>query len=300
MEHIERQLVSIGIPTYNSEDRLGPLLENFQRQTYQDLEIIVSDDASKDDTFGVCESYAAKDGRIRCIRQQKNLGQLDNFPFVLKQATGRYFMWASDDDHWSEYFVEKLVRALNEHAECAVAMSSYARVFEDRPQKIFLLTGPYDLRGKSYFYSFRNMALDAPIHTISYGIFRRDFLNRLMRRRRPECMRWERVLMAELTLATHIYTIPDVLFFKHENPVPVAARYQDMLSRAYGKPFALFRYAWALLWRQISSPMIPLSRKAYVVIPWIELLWWRKRSYVEDAVRGVRILYAQKLKSRHK
>ncbi|MDP3770299.1 MAG: glycosyltransferase family 2 protein [bacterium] len=287
---MKQGLVSIGIPTYNSQDRLGPLFENFQKQTYRNLELIVSDDASRDNTFAVCQSYAAKDSRMRCIRQEKNLGQLGNFPFVLSQAKGEYFMWASDDDHWSHEFVEKLVSVLEAHPECGVAMSSYARVFTDRSQKVFLMEGPYDLSGKSYFYSFRQMVLDAPIHAISYGIFRRDFLTALMQRPRPGCMRWERVLMAEVTLVTHISTIPEVLFFKHENPIPMATRYQDVLSHAYGKPFALLRYAVALLFRQITSPMIPLYRKVYVVIPWIELMVWRRRSYFEDLVRGIKII----------
>ena len=284
------KLVSIGIPTYNSENRLGALLENFQKQTYRNLELIVSDDASKDNTFAVCASYAAHDLRIRCMRQEKNLGQLGNFPFVLREAKGEYFMWASDDDHWSDHFVEKLVSVLDAHPECGVAMSSYARVFEDRPQKVFLMEGPYDLNEKSSFYLFRRMVLDAPIHTISYGIFRRDFLTRLMKRPRPECMRWERVLMAEITLATEVRTIPEVLFFKHENPIPMGTRYQDALSRAYGKPFALSRYAIALLLRQFTSPMIPWYRKLYVIIPWIELLLWRRWSYFEDLVRGFKII----------
>ena len=284
------KLVSIGIPTYNSQDRLGALLQNFQKQTYRNLELIVSDDASGDNTFAVCAAYAAKDSRIRCIRQEKNLGQLGNFPFVLTEAKGEYFMWASDDDRWSDEFVEKLVGVLDARPECGVAMSSYARVFEDRPQKVFLFEGSYDLSGKSYFYSFRRMVLDAPIHTISYGIFRREFLARLMQRPRPGCMRWERILMAEVTLATSIFTILEVLFFKHENPIPMATRYPDALSRAYGKPFALSRYAIALLFRQFTSPMIPWYRKLYVMIPWIELLLWRRWSYFEDVVRGIKIM----------
>ena len=209
---MSRPLVSIGIPTYNSQDRLGLLLENFQKQTYASLEIIVSDDASKDNTFAVCQSYAANDSRIRCVRQEKNVGQLGNFPFVLGEATGEYFMWASDDDHWSHDFIGTLVGALDAHPECDVAMSSYARERDDRTPETFVFEGAYDLRGKSFFYSFRKMVLDKPVHIISYGIFRRKFLAQLMRRPRPGCMRWERVLMAEVVLATRVHTIPDVLF----------------------------------------------------------------------------------------
>lgn len=96
--------------------------------------------------------------------------------------------------------------------------------------------------------------------------------------------------MAEVTLATLICTIPKVLFFKHENPIPMATRYQDALSRAYGKPFALFRYAFALLFRQLTSPMIPWYRKLYVIIPWLELIVWRRRSYFEDLVCGIKVI----------
>lgn len=285
---MSNNLVSIGIPTYNSADRLGPLLENFLKQTYTNLEIIVSDDASKDNTYAVCQSYAAGDSRVRCIRQEKNLGQLGNFPFVLKEAKGEYFMWASDDDHWSYQFVEKLVAVLDQHPDYGLAMSSHTRLFEKRLPKAVRMTGRFDLTHQSHFSNFRKMALGEGIHCIFYGIFRRKFLADLMRRQRPECICWDRVVMAEVTLATRVYTLPEILFFKHQNPVPVRKRYKDKLSNAYMRQFPHSRYLLSLLFRQLSSPLIPRYRKWYAAVVWFEVVIRKADTVGSDIKRAIK------------
>ena len=90
--------ISIGMPIYNGEQFLHQRLESILSQTFTDFELIISDNASTDSTGKICEEYARKDHRIRYIRQEKNIGALLNFNFVLKEAKFNYFVWMASDD----------------------------------------------------------------------------------------------------------------------------------------------------------------------------------------------------------
>src|SRR3954467_5074495 len=93
--------LTVGLPTYNGEDYLASALDSLLAQTFTDFELIISDNASTDATESICREYAAKDARIRYIRQEKNRGAASNFRFVLDKSGGKYFMWAACDDFWS-------------------------------------------------------------------------------------------------------------------------------------------------------------------------------------------------------
>ena len=98
--------VSIGMPVYNGEKDLRRVLDSLLNQTFEDFDLIISDNASTDATKEICLEYADKDKRIRYIRQTKNLGAASNFRYVLNEAHGKYFMWAAADDVRSLEFLE--------------------------------------------------------------------------------------------------------------------------------------------------------------------------------------------------
>ncbi len=98
-------LVTIAIPTYNRADGyLKAALGSAVGQTYPNLEIIVSDNCSSDDTALVVSGF--KDPRIRYFRQEKNIGANNNFNFCLGRANGKYFLLLQDDDLIDADFIE--------------------------------------------------------------------------------------------------------------------------------------------------------------------------------------------------
>ena len=103
-------VVTIGIPTYNRANGYLPeALESALAQTYPNLEIVVSDNGSSDNTEAVVRSYA--DPRIRYFRQQPPVSPNDNFNFCLQQANGVYFLMLHDDDVIDPGFVDTCLRA---------------------------------------------------------------------------------------------------------------------------------------------------------------------------------------------
>jgi glycosyltransferase involved in cell wall biosynthesis len=107
-------LVSIGIPTYNrAGSYLKQAIESARSQTYPNIEIIISDNCSSDDTEEVVGSFS--DSRIRYYRQEINIGPNNNFNFCLNQARGDYFLLFQDDDLIDDDFIE-----------CCMKSASYA------------------------------------------------------------------------------------------------------------------------------------------------------------------------------
>lgn len=98
--------VSIGMPVYNGSKYIREALNALISQSYTDFELIISDNASTDDTEKICREYAVRDERVKYIRQSRNLGGTANFKFVLDKSVGKYFMWAACDDIRSPDFLD--------------------------------------------------------------------------------------------------------------------------------------------------------------------------------------------------
>lgn len=122
--------VSIGLPVYNREGLVAKTLESLLAQTFTDFEIIISDNGSTDGTEAVCRDYAARDARVRYIRQPRNLGLLGNFNFVMKAARGKYFMWTASDDLCEPEFVSELVKCLERDPQLALVMADLKYISE--------------------------------------------------------------------------------------------------------------------------------------------------------------------------
>ena len=123
-------MISIGLPVYNSETFIREAIDSLLKQTFVDFELIISDNASTDRTGAICHEYAARDNRIRYIRQSKNIGATANFHFVLEEAVGEYFMWAAGDDKCEPTFIECLLAVFNEDKDVVLAMSDVRNISE--------------------------------------------------------------------------------------------------------------------------------------------------------------------------
>ena len=117
--NLETSLVSVVIPTYNRPEYLKQAIDSAVRQTYRNIEIIVSDNCSTDNTQEVVASF--QDSRIRYWRQPENLGMFANQMHAFKMGRGKYIASLHDDDMWNEDFLEKLVPHLEEHPDIILA-----------------------------------------------------------------------------------------------------------------------------------------------------------------------------------
>lgn len=119
----EEPLISVIIPTYNRPQYLEKAIASAVQQTYQNLEIIVSDDCSAENPQSIIDSF--KDSRIRFRRNSPNLGVALNVYSAIQEAKGKYVATLNDDDAWDQYFLEKLVSPLEANPDLALAFCDY-------------------------------------------------------------------------------------------------------------------------------------------------------------------------------
>ncbi len=90
--------VSVAIPVFNGADFLADAIELVLNQTFDDLELIICDNASTDGTPEICRKYQSRDRRVRYFRNERNLGAVPNFNRAVAHARGSYFKWLAHDD----------------------------------------------------------------------------------------------------------------------------------------------------------------------------------------------------------
>ena len=105
--------VSVGLPVYNGAVYLEEALESLVTQSFEDLEIIISDNGSTDSTPAICRGFAAADRRIRYVRHDVNRGAAFNHNWVATAATSPYFRWFAYDDVLDPRCIEACVDVLD-------------------------------------------------------------------------------------------------------------------------------------------------------------------------------------------
>lgn len=117
----EAPLISVGILSYNRPDTIGAAIEGIISQTYQNLEILIADNASPDPRVdAIIRSYAERDARIQYTRHKENGGPYYNGSFLRNSYSGQYYLHASDDDVYYPTFIEKMY-ALHQQGDYALA-----------------------------------------------------------------------------------------------------------------------------------------------------------------------------------
>lgn len=109
--------VSLGLPVNNGEKYLSQTLDSLLGQTFDDFELIISDNGSTDLTPQICQYYSKRDKRIHYYRYEQNLGAAWNFNNAFKLSHGMYFKWVAHDDIISPTFLKKCVDILDSHPE---------------------------------------------------------------------------------------------------------------------------------------------------------------------------------------
>ena len=123
--------VSIGMPVFNDIRFVEKAIVSILNQSFHDFELLLSDDCSSDGSAAVCKKYALADARVKYIRQDANIGISKNMEFLLRESTGKYFMWAANDDVWDKEFVRILKENLENNQEAVSSFCAYAQVDED-------------------------------------------------------------------------------------------------------------------------------------------------------------------------
>lgn len=168
---MKQPLVTIGVPAYNEGAYIREALESLLKQTYQNLEIIVADNGSTDDTAAMCQEFVAKDPRVVHIRHPRNIGQNANFNHLPRIASGTYFAWASAHDFMDIDFVEKCVASLEADPNAVLACPRTVYLDEQGNKTGQKIRNPFDIRRMQPAKRFRETMWRVDCNIV-YGMYR--------------------------------------------------------------------------------------------------------------------------------
>jgi glycosyltransferase involved in cell wall biosynthesis len=223
-------LVSIVLPVRNGADRIEGAVRSVLAQDHENLQLVISDNASTDGTEEICRDLAAGDRRIRYRRHPVNVGLFDNFVGTVALTEGAYFRWVGDDDRLEPSCVSRSLRAFAEDDRLVLVTTQVAYTGPDGT----VATAPLDRPG---------LGSDDPVERFTtmlrllneshllvdplYGLLRRDPTAGIRRR---NMLREDEVFAAKLALAGPWGHVPEVLAhrnWKHD-PLPAIARRLDV------------------------------------------------------------------------
>ena len=208
--------VTLAMPVYNGERYMEEALRSMTAQDFEDLEILINDNASTDRTAEIAQDYASKDKRIRHIRNETNLGAAPNYDRGLELARGEFLKWCAHDDTISENFVSACVKALD--AEPAASMA-FGRVQCIDSQGEFIPVRPgaqlgavlFDDPAERFHHTIMNSGSCYPI----FGLFRTEALRKSLGHQ--PYYGSDRALLAELALMGKMIEVEEAIAFNRDH-----------------------------------------------------------------------------------
>ena len=228
--------LSVGLPVYNGQKYLAEAIDSLLSQSFEDFELIISDNASTDDTADICKRYAEQDSRVRYIRQPQNIGLSPNHNFVVDEARGEFFKWAACDDLYGRDLLLRCVEALDANPRVVLAHSWTAAIdgtgkvtqaykyplATDSPSAperfrsfLFGSSGLFEspeARGHRLVRMDNNGILRA---CDEYGVIRTEILRHVAPH--DSYHHEDRIVVAELLMHGPFYEAPDWLYFRRDH-----------------------------------------------------------------------------------
>ncbi len=210
---IQNSRVSIGLPVHNGENFVREAIDSILVQTFEDFELIISDNGSTDETEEICREYAAQDKRVRYYRNKENMGASTNYTRLFELASGEYFKWAAHDDVCRPDFLARCVEVLDRDPTVVLcytrtitidARGRFGKEWPSRPE--FASPIPYR-RFREVFARRETFAI--------WGLIRSNVLKKT--RLLGNFAAHDRPLLTELSLHGRFYEIPDFLFLEREH-----------------------------------------------------------------------------------
>ena len=277
-----KPLVSVGLAVYNGEAYLSQSLDSLLAQDYENIELIISDNASTDRTGEICHSYASGDDRIRYYRNDQNRGPVWNFNRVFELAWGEYFMWACHDDYWDPQYLRSCIEALENHDTAVLAATMCKSVDSTTGELILIDKG---LSTISLSFSERFKSYKSAIHGGScigglfYGVYKRDVLSRCMPLKNRITI--DHLLLAEICFLGDFITVQRPLMTKRWGGASASIKSIAKLLGRNNRFAIMFPY----LERELFLQRIILQTNRLTLAEKLRLSVWSLRNYVRLEVR---------------
>lgn len=221
-----RPRLSVGLPVYNGQRYLPEALRGLLGQSFGDFELVISDNGSTDSTEVICRDAAARDPRVRYVRQPRNIGLAGNHNAVFSLSRGELFKWAADDDIYDPDLLARCVAALDA-APDAVLAHCYTALLDEATGETTRLVYPLASAAPRAAERFRSLLWDNGGDD-DYGVIRADVLRRV--RPYDSYYNADRTLVAELALHGAFVQVPEWLYVRREHEARSSRGRHDIRS----------------------------------------------------------------------
>jgi glycosyltransferase involved in cell wall biosynthesis len=139
--------LTVLLPTYNRSASLSRTIDSVLAQTRGEIELLISDNASEDDTGALCEAYEQRDPRVRYVRQPVNLGPIGNFNWLLAEASSEFVLLLADDDWLDPDYIERCLAIIEGDPSLSIVTGATRYYEGDAPPELMLNTELLDGSG---------------------------------------------------------------------------------------------------------------------------------------------------------
>ncbi len=207
--------LSVGLPVYNGERFLEQAIDSVLNGSFQDFEMIISDNCSTDRTESIARDYASRDQRIRYVRNDRNVGPVANFNQAFDLSRGDYFKWLAYDDLCGPDLLVRCVAVLDDDPSIALCSARFVEI-DAAGRKIAEQPYRIDLSSTKPHVRLGNLLCTSKGHPILYGVIRSTVLRAtgLLANYHGS----DRALIAALTLRGRLMEIPEALWESRDHP----------------------------------------------------------------------------------
>lgn len=284
--------ISFGVPVFNGERYIEIAVRALQEQSVEEIEIVISDNASDDGTGEICRRLAAEDDRIRYLRSESNRGGHWNYQRVLAEASAPVFSWAAADDVKLPLFAEATLAALDQDAGLVAAcphtqiIDEDGRVIEElRDQTLHLDAPTVPARLKSLLFA-------QAVHA-QYGAIRTEAL-RATRGLMPTIAA-DVVVLTELLARGRLASLPETGLQIRRHAAQFSAQgdaqttWFDPAGATSGRRFQEVEISHQLLAALRTSPLTPAERALCTVHVLGSWSLRRRRAIARDVFSALRV-----------
>jgi glycosyltransferase involved in cell wall biosynthesis len=207
--------ISVGMPVYNGGRYLGRSIDSILGQTVEDLELVISDNASTDRSEDVCRDAAAADPRVRYTRNAQNIGAAANYNAVFHRARAAYFKWTSASDLCEATLLERCAAVLDARPD-AVLCYPRTRLFDETTGTMTDYVDGLDLQDDDPVARFIACQKRMRLNNVMNGVVRRDALRRT--RLMGSFLSADCCMIVELALHGKFVEVPEFLYYRRMEP----------------------------------------------------------------------------------
>lgn len=272
--------ISLGLPVFNGERYLALALDSILAQSFEDFELVISDNASTDATPRIIDAYARRDPRVRVIRQRSNIGLARNWNAAAIEARGTYYKFVSSNDEYAPSLLRDCVEALRNDPSVVLCYGR-TQFLSESGARLELYDGDFaaisDDPLERYTVARDRFSLGTALQS---GVVRLDALKRCGYL--GNYLHSDRVLTAGLALCGKIKLLPALHFYRRmgkdvstrmKAPVDAQRMFEPSAKRA---PTLVYMRVHAEHAMAMASAPLPVVARARGIIEVLRYAYWDK------------------------